>query len=57
MEVALDRDLDGNDVVHITKVSPTGQLSQVDTPVTLDQLVEFLRARLVPSTAVEEPAS
>lgn len=39
-------ELQGSAIIHITFVSPTGAMSQVETPVSLDDLVEFIRAKL-----------
>ena len=47
------RDLRGTDVVFLHLVSPTGELSQVETAVTLDELAVFFTKREV--AAVETP--
>ena len=53
----MTRELDGSDVVHVTLVGPTGALSQVDTPVTLDDLVVFVLKRIpVPVEPAPVPA-
>lgn len=44
--MAGSRTLRGDDVIHVSLVSPTGELSQVEAPISLDEIADYIIARM-----------
>lgn len=47
----------GADVFHMTLQTPTGALSNIDSHVSLDDIFEYVRARMVAETPPVVPPS
>lgn len=51
-----NRPLRGDDVVHMTLASPTGTMSPMDVPITLDEIAAYVMAKnAAPETPAAEP--